>query len=109
MVTVKNSRITMTRGDTCRIKISLTDENGDEYIPQEGDVIRFAAKKTYSDPEPLIFKTVPLDTMILEISPEDTKQLDFGTYVYDIQITLADGTVNTFVTKAQLKIEEEVD
>ena len=109
MVNVKNNRITMTRGDTCRIKISLADDAGGEYIPKEGDEIRFAAKKTYSDPEPLIFKTVPHDTMTLEIAPEDTKPLEFGTYVYDIQITFADGTVNTFVTKAQLKIEEEVD
>lgn len=109
MVSIKNNRIIMTRGDTCRIRISLTDDSGEEYIPQEGDVIRFAAKKNYSDPEPAIFKVIPHNTMTLEIAPEDTKPLAFGNYVYDIQITFADGTVNTFVTKSQLKIEEEVD
>ena len=40
---------------------------------------------------------------------EDTKNLDFGTYVYDLQITFADGTVDTFISKSILKLEEEVD
>lgn len=109
MVSIKNNRITMTRGDTCRMKINLSDADGGTYTPQEGDEIRFAAKKTYADEEPVIFKTVPLDTMTLELAPEDTKSLDFGTYVYDMQITMADGTVNTFVTKGYLKLDEEVD
>ena len=109
MISVKNNRITMTRGDTCRIKITLNDDNGDEYTPQEGDVIRFAAKKEYTDLEPAIFVEVPTDTMVLEIKPNDTKHLPFGNYVYDLQITFADGTVNTFVYKGQLKLDEEVD
>lgn len=109
MISVKNNRITMTRGDTCRIKITLNDDNGDEYTPQEGDVIRFAAKKEYTDSEPVIFVEVPTDTMVLEIKPNDTKHLPFGNYVYDLQITFADGTVNTFVYKGQLKLDEEVD
>lgn len=109
MISVKNNRITMTRGDTCRIKITLNDDNGDEYIPQEGDVIRFAAKKEYTDSVPVVSIEVPIDTMVLEIKPTDTKHLPFGNYVYDLQITFADGTVNTFVCKGQLKLDEEVD
>lgn len=42
--------------------------------------------------------------MILELEPSDTKTFDFGTYVYDIQITFSDGTVDTFITEASLKI-----
>ena len=109
MKKVTNNTIIMTRGDTCRIKLILTNSDGNEFVPKEGDVIRFAAKKKYSDVEALIYIVVPNDTLILEIKPEDTKNLDFGTYVYDLQITFEDGTVDTFISKAILKLEEEVD
>lgn len=109
MFSVKNNKITITRGDTGRVKITLYNDLGEEYTPEENDVIRFAAKKNYSDEEPAIFIVIPNDTLTLEITPEDTKSLEFGNYVYDLQITFADGSVNTFVTKASLRIEEEVD
>jgi len=109
MKKVSNNKITLTRGDTCRIKLSLKDSSGNDFVPGDGDVIRFAAKRYYTDPEPVIYIIVPNDTLILEIKPEDTKNLDFGTYVYDMQITFADGTIDTFVSKSMLRIEEEVD
>ena len=39
----------------------------------------------------------------------DTADLNFGKYVYDIQLTKANGKVDTFITKATLKLSEEVD
>lgn len=72
-------------------------------------MVRFAAKKAWADAEPCILITIPNDTLILTIEPNDTKQLEFGAYNYDLQITFANGDVATFVTKAKLKIEEEAD
>ena len=46
--------------------------------------------------------------MLLEIAPEDTEPLPFGRYVYDIELTTADGTVDTFISKAIINICEEV-
>ena len=66
-------------------------------------------KAKYEDPEPLVVKDIPIDTLTLTLLPEDTKDLSFGKYVYDIQLTKADGTVDTFITKATIKITEEVD
>ena len=43
------------------------------------------------DEKPLVVKDIPSDTMLLVLEPEDTKTLPFGKYVYDIQITYADG------------------
>lgn len=51
---------------------------------------------------------IPIDTMKLAIKPEDTKNLAFGKYVYDIELTKANGEVDTFITKAVFKITEEV-
>ena len=38
-----------------------------------------------------------------------TADLNFGKYVYDIQLTKANGKVDTFISKAILKLSEEVD
>ncbi len=107
---VSGTTITLTRGDTARIIVGLSYKgSGDEYYPSGGDVVRFAAKKKYKDESPVIYKIIPSDTMILEISPQDTKNLSFGNYVYDIEITYENGDVDTFIERATLKITEEVD
>ena len=108
MYKVSGTTITMTRGDTVRVDVKIKMD-GEDYIPEEGDVIRFAAKKNYDDEQPCIVKTVPNDTMVLTLEPSDTKSLAFGYYKYDLQITFADGDVYTFVTKATLIIDKEVD
>ena len=45
---------------------------------------------------------------LAEILPADTKTLPIGRYVYDIQITFADGTVKTVVGPATFEIAAEV-
>lgn len=108
-VTIKKNIITMTRGDTLRSIVSITDDDGNPYTPAEEDVIRFAMKRSFSDEEPLLVKVIPNDTMELHLLPEDTKNLDQPSeYVYDIQITLSNGDVNTFISSV-LKIRQEVD
>ena len=106
---ITGTTITLTRGDTFEALVSATKRDGTQYIPVEGDVIRFAMKENYDDPRPLLVKDIPIDTMRLTLNPEDTKNFDFGKYVYDIQLTKEDGTVDTFITKATIKITEEVD
>ena len=112
---ISGTSITLTRGDTLRVKINIS-LNGEPYTPTNGDAVRFAlkrpalnAKKTdYKDIQPLILKNIPTNTMILELEPNDTKTLDFGSYVYDVQITFADGRVDTFITEAVFKLTPEV-
>ena len=91
---VSGTMITLTRGDTFSALITITDLNDNQYIPMNGDRIRFAMKNDYNDETPL--------------NPEDTKHLPFGKYVYDIELTKATGEVDTFITKAILKLTEEV-
>ena len=109
MQRVTNNSITLTRGDTFKANIILTDSTGAPYVPQEGDVIRFAMKEDYGNGTPLIMKIIPNDTLLLKIEPEDTKHLRYGKYVYDIQITFDDGDVDTFIDRATLTLTEEVD
>lgn len=105
----RTNRISLTRGDTFKAKVSITDSKGAAYVPNEGDKIRFAMKKDYDDKEPLLLINIPIDTMILVITPEDTKSLEFGKYVYDVELTKANGDVDTFITKARIDLTEEVE
>lgn len=105
---VSGTTITLTRGDTFKAQISITDRNGNPYVPKDGDKVRFAMKATYSDPEPLVNIDIPIDTLILVIQPEDTHGLPFGNYVYDIQLTKENGEVDTFITTSKLKLTEEI-
>ena len=118
-VRINRNIIQMTRGDTllAQVKINVSTDSGVEpYEPQEGDTVRFAlkhntmnlAKTEYTDTDPLILKDIPIDTLILALDPEDTKNLGFGEYVYDIQITLADGTVDTFIAEGRFVLKPEV-
>lgn len=106
MYQIKENAITLTRGDSFYCQISLK-KNGTAYTPQEGDVIRFAMKKNYWDTEAVIEKVVPNDTMILALTPADTA-IDIGNYEYDMEITFADGDVDTFINRQPFTIVPEV-
>lgn len=99
--------ITITRGDTGFIQIPLFNNDNESYTPVEGDSLRFAVKKKYKDEECLILKSIPIETLILEIAPQDTKPLDFAKYVYDIEFTDSYGHVSTFIEGAFI-VDKEV-
>lgn len=116
MIDITGTTISMTRGDSLSVTIVMKDATGQPYTPAEGDVIRFALKsaeftlgrKAFKDTDPLITKVIPNDTLVLALAPADTKQLNFGDYIYDIQLTHADGTVDTFIYEAKFVIRPEV-
>lgn len=112
---LSGNAITLTRGDSLLLKVNIT-QDGEPYTPGSGDKVRFAVKhrtlkedkSDYTDETPLILKDIPTDTMLLQLDPEDTKDLAFGKYVYDIEITFPDGYVDTFITRESFKLTEEV-
>lgn len=109
MYEIDGTSIRLTRGDSFYCQVGMKNrEDGTDYIPQTGDVVRFALKKKYKDETPLILKDIPISTLILHLEPEDTKNLEYGDYVYDIELTKANGDVDTFIEKAKFKISEEV-
>lgn len=104
-----NNMIFLTRGDTFKAVLTITYPDGSIYTPIEGDSIRFAMKRDVDDTECLILKDIPIDTMMLQLDPADTKELEFGSYIYDIQLTKANGDVDTFITASKLKLTVEVE
>lgn len=57
-------------------QISITDFNGEPYVPSEGDLVRFAMKVHYTDEDTLLVKDIPIDTLKLVLNSEDTKAHD---------------------------------
>jgi len=110
MINIRNNKIIMTRGDTLRVVVDIFNDDGTPYEPIEGDSIRFAVKSSYNAKDVLIYKDIPLDTRLLELNPADTKNFKQPSdYVYDIQLTHANGDIDTFIANQVLQIKEEVD
>jgi hypothetical protein len=107
MLTIKGNQIFLTRGDTMFIKLSLEKEDGTDYVPTEADRIYFRLKKYATYPDILIEKQ--LAGMILELTPNDTIHLNFGTYRYEIELVTGDGRHYTVISDEPFTIEEEIE
>lgn len=108
--------IVHTRGDTLDIPVNALfrykpgGRFWERYVPSDGDKIRFAVKSSYKDKETLLTVDIPIDTLELYISAEETKIFEARRqpYVYDIELTMVTGHVDTFIS-GRLYITEEVD
>lgn len=111
MVQIKGSTIRMTRGDTLDAELDIRLADGSSYEMQEGDRIRFALKRRVTDKCVLIAKEIPAGTLRLRMESEETKLLrpDWAPYVYDVQLTTADGTVDTLVERGKFIVTDEVE
>ena len=96
---LKNWGIVVTKGDTVKMPIIVTNNDGSIYHVQKDDVINFGLKKEYTDAECLIEKIIDNDELMLVLSHEDTKKLEVGIgYKYDIQILRNKNEVHTFIS-----------
>ena len=105
--TYKND-IIIPHGDTKYIKFIIKNEDGSTYTPEQGDSVRFAMKKNKTDDEPLILRQIDPETMVLKFEPNDTKDLPMDSiYVYDVELTRANGDVSTFI-RGRVIVTDEV-
>ena len=96
---LNNWGIVVTKGDTVKMPIIVTNNDGSIYHVQKDDVINFGLKKEYTDAECLIEKTIDNNELMLVLSHEDTKNLEVGIgYKYDIQILRNKDEVHTFIS-----------
>lgn len=110
MIKITNNKIEMTRGDSLVANVEIT-KDGEAYTPVEGDYIRFAMSKEYKGDKKYVLvlsREIPYDTLILELYPEDTGELAYGEYNYDIEITYSDGRVDTFISST-ITLTKEVE
>lgn len=98
---LEDNDVYMRRGDTEGININFTDEVTENIVPLiAGDKVYLTVKKSYKDTEKAFQKVITefIDgEAIITIYPEDTKELEIGKYLYDVQFTSSEGYVKTII------------
>ena len=87
--------IYMTRADSEDIVFGAVDKiTGEPYIPKLKDKLIFsAAKRVGDDPLVEIVNEMTGDTEVfwnIRLNPEDTENLAFGKYAYDVELQIRD-------------------
>ena len=88
------------RGDSESFPVWLEDEAGVQQDFVTGDTVRFTVRRTTEDTVKHIAKTVTTFTLgqaMINILPADTASLAPGRYVWDVEVTFANGDVKTVV------------
>ena len=103
-----DNSIKLTRGDTARLTVSVTnDQSQAEYVMDENDILTLTVKKKTTDTTSLIEKIATGGNQFC-IEPTDTSGLAFGAYKYDVQLTTAGGDVYTIIEPSTFEILAEV-
>lgn len=102
-----NNNITLTRGDSASISVTLKNPDGTNYNLQSGDILLFTVKYNCIT-DNIIFQKDISSNATINILPSDTNELSYGTYYYDVQLTKANGAVNTVIPPRDFIIDKEV-
>lgn len=106
MYKVENDNIYITRGDSAVLNLSI-----EGYTPAAGDTLTFSVKKNCNDAQALITKDIDTTEMTITIDHEDTANLEFGDYFYDVQLRRDNGetvTYDTVIIPHQFTVGAEV-
>lgn len=103
----QDNNIKLTRGDTAIIDIEITNADGEPYIMRNFDSLIFTVKRMYNDSAEVIRKE--LQTPVLTLTSNDTKNLSFGKYRFDIYIYNSEThNLDTFIYEKIFEVAEEV-
>lgn len=93
MFQVTKNNVKMVRGDTGEVELTLTLEGGTAIDPAAYTAV-LSLKKSVDDVATILKKTFTNGKV--SFSHEDTNNLPYGTYVYDVQVELLeDGSIHT--------------
>lgn len=98
---IKGTNITMVRGDSETITVTMKTPNADKVDFVNGDTVYFTVKDNTITKTKIIQKVITdfiEGTALISLVPEDTKGLRAKDYVYDIQLT-RDGDIVTTIVK----------
>jgi hypothetical protein len=108
---INGTDIFMTRGDTEVFEVRLEDHEGIHIPFKDGeDIVKFTVKSSTQTINILIEKIITQFTngeARIEIEPEDTNNLRYFTYVYDVQLNQP-GNITTIIKPSKFVVEEEV-
>lgn len=108
---VDGTNLSIIRGDSGSITVSLTDNNDVKIPLVNGDTVYFTVKLNTGTDIKLIQKVVTVFSdgdAIIDIEPADTALLAYKSYKYDIQVVNASGKVTTVVAPSLFIVEPEI-
>ena len=107
---IQGTNISMIRGDSESLTVRCT-QDGNPAPLENGDTIYFTVRED-AESEIALQKAVTEFTeegeAVIGIGHGDTEGMETGDYVYDVQLTRADGTVTTLVPISRFRLTEEV-
>lgn len=104
----KDGTIRLTRGDTARLTVMINNDfDGKPYEITETDVLKLTVKRSVRDTTTAFQKSVTGSNKFY-IVPDDTKDLVFGKYIYDVELTTVGGDVYTVIEPTIFEILKEV-
>lgn len=89
--------INVVRGDTISLKFTLKTADGQDVNEQDIETLLITLKKGTDDISPTIFQKTLEDITFddgychVVFEPEDTEDLEYGKYYFDIEVTLNNG------------------
>lgn len=100
----ETGRIELTRGDTAYLDVMATNAEGNALQPADVRDIRMTVRQEVEGP---VTFQIAAENGAIKIRPEVTQDLEFGTYRYDVQMTLTNGDVSTY-GPCKFKLLQEV-
>ena len=105
MFRIVSNNISIIRGDSATITLSVTDAEENPYTIKSTDSITMMVRKT---PTSKVVLTKTFTDAVLNIDPVDTSSLACGSYVYDVQLVHQDGWTDTIIPVHQFNVLPEV-
>lgn len=107
MFYINGTDLKITRGDNALLAVDLKNADGSEYILQDGDILYLTVNVGARQGKPLLQLKADASG-VFRFIPESTKQLNFGKYLYDIQLTTANKEIYTVIPVSKFEVLEEI-
>lgn len=107
VLNIVRNHILLTRGDTAVIEIKLHNRTHRPYNIRDGDELVFTLKDSTRSNNVILQKTACENQ--IKIEANDTKELRYGDYVYDVQLKKEHGEICTVIPPTTFTLMEEVN
>ena len=109
MLKISGNKISLTRGDSAYITLTIETNNG-TYALEDGDKVRVQVRDVPNTGDLMFDGEVEVlnGEIIWHIYPEQTSWLEVKTYYWDAQLETSNGDVFTFIPASPFKLLDEV-
>lgn len=109
MLKISGNKISLTRGDSAYITLTIETNNG-TYTLEDGDEVRVQVRDVPNTGELMFDGEVEVlnNEIIWHIYPRQTSGLEVKTYYWDAQLQTSNGDIFTFIPSSPFKLLDEV-